>query len=84
MLTLDKLNIYRRFDGDLDGWARIASGHDASGITDADWHLIEDLRQGLGLIAAGQASQTFAASLESRLLRTTADEATRQALRAMR
>ena len=84
MLTLDKLNIYRRFDGDLDGWARIASGHDASGITDADWHLIEDLRQGLGLIAAGQASQTFAASLESRLLRTTADEATQQALRALR
>ncbi|OYW14781.1 MAG: hypothetical protein B7Z46_01985 [Hydrogenophilales bacterium 12-64-6] len=84
MLTLDKPNIYRRFDGDLDGWARIASGHDASGITDADWHLIEDLRQGLGLIAAGQASQTFAAALESRLLRTTADEATRQALRALR
>lgn len=40
MLTLDKLNIYRRFDGDLDGWARIANGHDATGITDADWLLI--------------------------------------------
>jgi len=26
MLTLDKLNIYRRFDGDLDGWARTANG----------------------------------------------------------
>ena len=84
MLTLDKLNIYRRFGGDLDGWARTANGHDASGITDADWLLIEELRQGLALIAAGQASQTFTAALESRLLRTTADEATRQALRALR
>lgn len=84
MLTLDKLNTYRRFDGDLDGWVRTANGHDASGITDDDWHLIEELRQGLALITAGQASQTFAASLELRLLRTTADEATRQALRALR
>jgi len=84
MLTLDKLNIYRRFDGDLDGWARIANGHDASGITYADWLLIEDLRQGLALIAAGQTSQTFTAALESHLLRTTADEATRQALRGLR
>lgn len=84
MLTLDKLNVYRRFDGDLDGWARIANGHDASGITDADWHLIEELRQGLALIAAGQASQAFMASFESRLRDATADEATRQALRALR
>lgn len=84
MLTLDKLNIYRRFDGDLDGWARIANGHDATDITDTDWLLIEALRQGLDLIAAGQASQTFTASFESRLRDTTADEATRQALRALR
>lgn len=83
MLTLDKLNIYRRFDGDLDGWVRTANGHDASGITDDDWHLIEALRQALGLIAAGQASQVFTASFESRLRDTTADEATRQALRAL-
>ncbi|MBN8771380.1 MAG: hypothetical protein J0I46_07440 [Thiobacillus sp.] len=84
MLTLDKLNIYRRFDGDLDGWARTANGHDASDITDADWLLIEDLRQALDLIAAGQASQVFTASFESRLRDTTADETTRLALRALR
>ncbi|MHB1093546.1 hypothetical protein [Thiobacillus sp.] len=84
MLTLDKLKVYLRFDGDMDGWARTANGHDASGITDADWSLIEELRQGLALVAAGQASQAFAASLESRLLDTTSDETTRQALRALR
>jgi len=84
MLTLDKLNIYQRFDGDLDGWSRIANGHDASGITDADWHLIEELRQGLALIAAGQASQAFTTSFESRLRDATAGETTRQALRALR
>jgi hypothetical protein len=77
MLTLDKLRIYRRFDGDMDGWAQTATGHDASGIADDDWFLIEELRQGLALVATGQASQTYAASLESRLLDTTADEATR-------
>jgi hypothetical protein len=84
MLTLDKLRIYRRFDGDMDGWAQTATGHDASSIADDDWFLIEELRQGLALVATGQASHTYAASLESRLLDTTADEATRQALRALR
>jgi hypothetical protein len=84
MLTLDKLKVYQRFDGDIDGWARAANVGDDSGITDGDWFLIDELRQGLALIATGQASQAFTASLESRLLDTTADGATRQALLMLR
>lgn len=80
MLTLDKLRVYQNFDGDIDGWARASGGSDGSGITDDDWFLIEDLRQGLGLVVSGRASPAFAASLEQRLHALTADEATRQAL----
>lgn len=84
MLTLDKLKVYQHFGGSIDGWARATNVGDDSGITDGDWFLIDELRQGLALIATGQASQAFTASLESRLLDTTADEATRQALLALR
>lgn len=81
MLTLDKLNVYQRFGGDLDGWARTTGDRDDSGMRDEDWFLIDELLQGLAQIASGQASQAYAAAHEQRLLDATADEATRQALR---
>jgi len=33
MLTLDKLKLYQRFDGDADGWARMRMDDD-TGMTD--------------------------------------------------
>jgi len=81
MLTLDKLKVHQSFDGDIDGWARQTGGHDDSGMRDEDWFLIDALLQGLTLVASGQASPAYATALEQRLLATTADGATRQALR---
>lgn len=83
MLTLDKLAVHQRFGGDLDGWARAKGGHDASGMRDEDWFLIDELLQGLALVASGQASPAYAEELERRLLDVTADDATRQALREL-
>jgi len=83
MLTLDKLEVHQRFGGDIDGWSRHTGGRDDSGMRDEDWFLIEELLHGLALVASGQASQTYAAALEQRLLGVTANEATRQALREL-
>jgi len=80
MLTLEKLKVYRQFDGDIDGWARW-SEHDSSGMTDDDWWLIDELRQVLHLVASGQATPELQRSVEQRLLSVTADEPTRQMLR---
>jgi hypothetical protein len=82
MLTLDKVKMYRLFDGDIDGFAR-SSVDDSSGITDEDWHVIDELRQALFLVQSGQATPEFAASVEQRLSSVAADEATRRALRAL-
>jgi hypothetical protein len=49
MLTLEKLKVYTRFGGDIDGWAR-SRRDDGSGMTDADWFLIEELRQALRIL----------------------------------
>lgn len=84
MLTLEKIRIYQHFGGDMDGWARASDSEGAAGMADSDWFLIEELRQGLALAATGKASQAFVTLLESHLLETTADDATRQALRALR
>jgi hypothetical protein len=83
MLTRDKLDVYRRFQGDIDGWARSSHGSHDAGMTDSDWFVIEELRQGLALIASGQASTAFMAQFEQRLHAVTADEATRERLRAL-
>lgn len=84
MLTLDKLDLYQAFDGDIDGWARSPHGSGDAGMTDGDWHLVDELRQGLALIASGRASKTFIAQFEQRLHAVTADEATRARLRTLR
>jgi hypothetical protein len=83
MLTPEKLRIYRRFGGDIDGWARASGLGDSSGMTDDDWSLIDELRQGLRIVSSGQASVEFASSVERRLLAATADDRTREQLREL-
>lgn len=83
MLTLEKLGVYRMFDGDIDGWARSPRRSELPAMTGDDWFLIDELRQGLSLVSAGRAGCGYSAALEQRLLALTADEPTRQALREL-
>jgi hypothetical protein len=82
MLTLDKLKMYRRFDGDIEGYSR-SRVDDQSGITDEEWRVIDELRQALFLVQSGKAAPEFAASVEQRLSSVAPDEATRQAVREL-
>ena len=77
MITLPKIQTYRRFLGDQDGWARTTGGHDA------DWHTIDELRQALALAASGRASRDFARATELRLAECTDGEPAREALRQL-
>jgi hypothetical protein len=83
VLTVEKLRIFAKFEGDLDGWVRAATGEDKSCMTDADWYLIDALLTGLTAVAAGLASPAFARHVESKVRASTIDEATRVALRAL-
>lgn len=85
MLTLGKVHLYERFNGDMDGVSRAQWGgfQDTSGMTDDDWRTIERLCQGLHLIATGKASKRFGAEIEQALQTETQDEPTREALRRL-
>jgi hypothetical protein len=83
MITLEKLGIYKEFNGDIDGWARASTGKVRSGIADADWYLIDELLTGLAVVGTGLASPSFVRELEAKLLASTSDEATRCSLRAL-
>jgi hypothetical protein len=83
MLTVEKLGIYEHFDGDIDGWSRTCRGGQSTGMTDADWYLIDELLQGLATVSTGAASPSYAQQVEQRLLASTADQAARGRLHAI-
>jgi len=83
MITLEKLSTYQEFNGDIDGWARASKGKVKSFMTDADWYLIDELLMGLTTAGTGFASPSFVHDIETKLLASTVDEATRAALRAL-
>ncbi len=45
MITSKKLTIYNKYEGDIDGWARVSSKNERTEMEDADWYLIETLLQ---------------------------------------
>ncbi len=83
MITLDKLRTYLKFNGDIDGWARAPKGNAKVLMTDADWHLIDELLTGLTTIGTGLASPSLVSEIENKVRASTADEATHAALRAL-
>jgi hypothetical protein len=83
MITLEKLRTYQEFNGDIDGWARASNGKVKSLMTDADWFLIDELLMGLAIVGTGLASPHFVHEIESKVLTSAVDEATRNALRAL-
>jgi len=73
MLTVAKIEIYMRFDGDIDSWTLAGADASDSGVTEADWYLIDELRQQLTAAATGRASRRFLDALEERLADSAAD-----------
>ena len=82
MLTPEKIKVYQKFAGDIDGWARTVRGDDPSGMKDEDWSSIDWYRTGLWLVASGRATQEFHAELEQRLM-FEADAETRRLLESL-
>lgn len=81
MLSLEKLRVFRKWNGDNDAWHGATRGIDPSGITDDDWFLIARLVTGLAYGRAGQLSSELTKILEDDLMACTSDKATREELR---
>jgi hypothetical protein len=82
VLTVEKVAVYRRFNGDSDGFYR-SGGTDGAPIDYDEWLFIDDLMMRLRAVCRGLASAEFAQSAEQHLLSSTADEETRQMLREL-
>ena len=67
MITEKKINLYNKYGGDIDGWARNNSKKELSIMSDDDWFLIDGFIQDLTLVKNGLASLEFSNSLNNRL-----------------
>lgn len=45
MINKKKILIYRKYDGNLDAWVRIATLDEKESMSDDDWYLIDELIQ---------------------------------------
>lgn len=81
MVSAGQVEIYIKFDGDMDRYQRRGSPQGA--FLGDTWKKIEDLRRRLFLVATGRASATFASSAESDFLAWTVDEDARRRIRAL-
>jgi hypothetical protein len=80
MITPEKLRIYQRYRGDIDGWARIGTPEEKAAMTDEDWYVIGELQQRLALVKRGVASENYVRKTNQMLADWVNDEAVTQAL----
>jgi len=64
MITKQKIEIYRKFQGDIDGFSRGGRKKDKDLIQDNDWSLIDNALQDLELVQNGLCSEDYKKRLD--------------------
>lgn len=82
MITQLKIETYKKFNGNIDGWAR-SEQNSPSSMSDSDWYLIEELLQDITLVLKGQASETYTISVENKLKENCDNEQTIETLKTL-
>ena len=67
MITANKITIYEKFNGDIDGWARSGTKEQHEIINDGEWFLIDELVQDVRLIKNNLASSDFQKKIYKKL-----------------
>jgi hypothetical protein len=80
MITDEKLTIYQRYGGDIDGWVRSAVPLEKALMTYEDWAAIAELLQRLAIVKSGRAAATYEAETNRRIAAKVTDEAVLQRL----
>lgn len=68
MISETMLNIFAKFDGDIDGFSRGGTAVERTNFDERMWCQIDALIQEVAIVASGLASPAFTKSTEARLL----------------
>ena len=83
MITAEKLRIYQRYKGDIDGFSRVRDRHEMSLITGDDWSTIDILWQRLTLEQSVPCAASFRIETQRMLSEQVADAATAAQLKQL-
>jgi hypothetical protein len=83
VITKEKLDLYVRYRGDGDGWARARKVGEVQTINDEEWHLIDQLLFGIKAASSGMASDSFSQEVEGKLRLAVADASVEWRLRVI-
>lgn len=67
MITIEKLNLFRKYKGDGDAFIRVGTKNEKSVMDYSDWRSIDDFIQEIGLIKKKLASEKFEESVTTKL-----------------
>ena len=67
MITLDKLKLYLKYDGDIDMWSRVNNNEEQQIISEEEWSQIQNLLQELYLIEIGKTSEAYESEIRTKL-----------------
>lgn len=83
MITLKHIEIYRKYCGDGDGFARCATKEEKAIMDYKHWSLIDTLVQDLSIIKKGLASTSFINLTEEKLKENSDSKETVEAIKDM-
>jgi hypothetical protein len=83
VITLNKLEIFKHFNGDSDGFSRVGSVEQMQAIDDDDWLIIENLLQDIYLENNQFLSPSYVRVAESHLSKYCDSQETIQELKRM-
>ena len=75
MITKQKIEIYKKYDGDIDRLIRIGQKKEKNLIKENDWSMIDSVLQDLELIKKGLCSLSYKDKLENIIKLNFEDEA---------
>jgi hypothetical protein len=74
MITLDKLAIYKRYSGDIDGLARVGTVQEKQIITDNDWFIIDEVLQYFAFKKKGLIGDDYNSKMQSKIDQNISDQ----------
>jgi hypothetical protein len=83
VITEEKLRIFQRYGGDVDGWVRVGDETEHRIMSDADWSHTEQLRHRLWLQQHHSASSEFVEQTEQLIAERVPDESAVKLLRQL-
>lgn len=74
MITEEKLIVFQRYGGDIDGWVRVGTPAEKALMADEDWAAINELLQRLAVVKSGHAAESYQAETQRLVAAATKNE----------